>query len=204
MSSTCRSRRFPDCRSIAGLGRRLRPGTRCAERRCRAGRPSGRERRGRTGQAAVAGPPGAPGPQGPAGPQGQAAPQGPAGAKSPIRAVRAGCSADDCTIECRADEILLHAHCGARRTPATYPAERTASCRRHGPADNPLIALCAKTASISDFVAAKPVVVEQAVAGDVPRLEFASGCRDAAAGNEVTLRNCMGAEEKARAKLATE
>ena len=147
-------------------------------------RPARKDRRDRKDRPRRRGPPGPP--------------------ASSIRAVRASCSADDCTIECRADEILLHAHCGARRTPATYPAERTASCRRHGPADNPLIALCAKTASISDFVAAKPVVVEQAVAGDVPRLEFASGCRDAAAGNEVTLRNCMGAEEKARAKLATE
>jgi hypothetical protein len=44
----------------------------------------------------------------------------------------------------------------------------------------------------------------QSAAGEVPRLEFASGCRDGAGGNKATADRCIGDEEKARAKLATE
>ena len=120
-----------------------------------------------------------------------------------MRIVRASCGAE-CLVECGADEILLHAYCGARRTAATYPGERSASCRRHDPADDPLIAVCVKSASVSDFVAPKPAAAAHAVAGDVPRLDFASGCRNAAAGNAATLQDCMSAEQKARDKLATE
>jgi hypothetical protein len=105
---------------------------------------------------------------------------------------------------CNTDEILLHAYCGARRSSAVFPAERTASCRRHDPADSPLIAVCVKSSSVSDFVAAKPVLVAQATPGDVPRLEFARGCRDTAGGDAGVLKRCMDDEEKARAKLATE
>jgi len=120
-----------------------------------------------------------------------------------LRIVRASCGAD-CLVECGADEILLHAHCGARRTPATYSGERSASCRRHDPADDPLIAVCVKSASVSDFAAPEPAATAHAVAGDVPRLDFASGCRSTAAGNATTLQDCMSAEQKARDKLATE
>ena len=61
-----------------------------------------------------------------------------------------------------------------------------------------------KSASVSDFVAPKPAAAAHAVAGDVPRLDFATGCRNTAAGNAKTLQDCMSAEEKARDKLATE
>ena len=43
-----------------------------------------------------------------------------------------------------------------------------------------------------------------AQAGSVPRLEFASGCRDGAGGSTATQDRCMRDEEHARAKLATE
>jgi hypothetical protein len=36
------------------------------------------------------------------------------------------------------------AYCGAMRNPATYPTERSATCRARGPANNPLVAACAK------------------------------------------------------------
>lgn len=49
-----------------------------------------------------------------------------------------------------------------------------------------------------------PPALAQNAAGEVPRLEFASGCRDTAGGNKGTLDRCIGDEEKARAKLATE
>jgi hypothetical protein len=38
----------------------------------------------------------------------------------------------------------------------------------------------------------------------VPRLEFASGCRDGAGANTAARDSCMRDEENARAKLATE
>ena len=38
----------------------------------------------------------------------------------------------------------------------------------------------------------------------MPRLEFASGCRDGAGGNAAARDSCMREEENARAKLATE
>lgn len=44
----------------------------------------------------------------------------------------------------------------------------------------------------------------QSAAGEVPRLEFASGCRDSAGGNKDTQDRCVRDEESARAKLATE
>jgi len=164
-----------------------------------AGPPGARGETGPAGPAGVAGPPGPLGPQGSAGPLG---PAGPAGSNSHLRILRATCGAE-CVVECGADEILLHAYCGARRTPATYPAERSASCRRHDPADDPLIAVCVKSASVTDFVAPKPAATAQAIPGDVPRLDFASGCSSTGGGN-AAVQDCMRAEEKARDKLATE
>lgn len=94
---------------------------------------------GPKGDPGAAGPAGAQGPAGPPGPPGQAAP-----ASSPIRAVRANCDASSCTVQCEADEMLLTAYCGAKRNPAIYPSERSASCRAPGSANSPLVAACAK------------------------------------------------------------
>jgi hypothetical protein len=164
-----------------------------------AGSPGVRGAAGPAGADGVAGPPG---PQGPAGPQGAQGPAGPPG--SPIRIVRTSCDRSGCEIECAADEILLNAFCGPRRTTAAFAAERAASCRRHDPADNPLIAVCVRSSSVVDFVAEKPIVMAQAVAADIPRLDFAKTCREGASANQATLDRCMRDEENARNKLATE
>jgi hypothetical protein len=39
---------------------------------------------------------------------------------------------------------MLIAYCGPTRLPATFPTERSAACRARTPANNPLIAACAK------------------------------------------------------------
>jgi hypothetical protein len=44
----------------------------------------------------------------------------------------------------------------------------------------------------------------QAVHANIPRLEFAQGCRDGAQGNAATQERCVVDEQKARDKLATE
>ena len=92
-------------------------------------------------------PPGEKGDTGPAGPPGEAGPRGPAGppgASGGVRIVRANCDATSCTAQCGDDEVLLIAYCGATRNPATFPTERSASCRLRNPANSPLIAACAK------------------------------------------------------------
>lgn len=91
------------------------------------------------------GPKGDAGPPGPAGAQGPAGPQGPAGAAAAgVRVVRGGCDTSSCTVTCGEDEMLITAYCGAKRNPAIYPTERSASCRGPGPANSPLVAACAK------------------------------------------------------------
>src|SRR5882724_6639306 len=92
------------------------------------------------------GPKGDPGPPGPAGAQGPAGPQGPAGVApaTGMRVVRANCDAVGCTVQCGEDEMLVTAYCGAKRNPAIYPSERSASCRGPGLANTPLVAACAK------------------------------------------------------------
>jgi hypothetical protein len=90
------------------------------------------------------------GPAGPAGPKGDAGPRGPAGppgASGALRIVRANCDAAGCTAQCGDDEVLLTAYCGATRNPATFPTERSASCRVRNPANSPLIAACAKASA---------------------------------------------------------
>jgi hypothetical protein len=90
------------------------------------------------------GPPGPPGAKGDAGPRG---PAGPASASSALRIVRANCDATSCAAQCGDDEVLLIAYCGSARNAATFPTEKSASCRVRNPANNPLIAACAKAAT---------------------------------------------------------
>jgi hypothetical protein len=88
---------------------------------------------------------GDPGPAGPPGAKGDAGPRGPAGPAGAMRIVRANCDATSCTAQCGDDEVLLIAYCGVTRIVATFPTERSATCRARTPANNPLIAACAKT-----------------------------------------------------------
>src|SRR5437879_11138555 len=88
-------------------------------------------------------PPGAkgdPGPAGPPGPKGETGPAGPPGASSAMRIIRSNCDATGCTVQCSDDEMLLIAYCGATRNAATFPTERSASCRVRNAANRPLIA----------------------------------------------------------------
>jgi hypothetical protein len=96
---------------------------------------------GAKGDPGSAGPPGAKGDAGPAGPA------GPPGASSTMRIVRSNCDSTSCAVQCGDDEVLLIAYCGSARNAATFPTERSASCRARNTANNPLIAACAKTAS---------------------------------------------------------
>ena len=89
------------------------------------------------------GPPGSPGAKGDAGPPG---PAGLPGAASAMRIIRSNCDATSCAAQCSDDEVLLIAYCGTTRNAATFPTERSASCRVRNAANNPLIAACAKTA----------------------------------------------------------
>jgi hypothetical protein len=85
------------------------------------------------------------GPPGPAGEKGEPGPRGPAGPSGAMRVVRANCDATSCVAQCGDDEVLLIAYCGATRIAATFPTERSATCRARTPANNPLIAACAKS-----------------------------------------------------------
>jgi len=90
---------------------------------------------------------GDPGPAGPPGPKGDAGPRGPAGppgASGAMRIVRASCEATGCTAQCGDDEVLLIAYCGSARNAATFPTERSASCRTRNAANSPLVAACGK------------------------------------------------------------
>jgi hypothetical protein len=90
---------------------------------------------------------GDPGPPGPAGAKGDTGPRGPAGppgASGALHIVRATCDATNCAVQCGDDEVLLIAYCGATRIPATFPTERSATCRARTAANSPIIAACAK------------------------------------------------------------
>jgi hypothetical protein len=93
---------------------------------------------GEKGDTGPAGPPGAKGDTGPRGPAGP-------GAAGSMRVVRTNCDATGCTAQCGDDEVLLTAYCGAARNVATFPTERSATCRARTPANSPLIAACAKS-----------------------------------------------------------
>jgi len=101
---------------------------------------------GDTGPAGPQGPKGDAGPIGPAGPPGPSGPQGekgPAGPPSPsIRVVKSDC-VSDCSVQCRENEVLVTAYCGATRNPAQFLGERAASCGPVPSAENtPLVAVC--------------------------------------------------------------
>ncbi len=87
------------------------------------------------------------GPEGAKGDPGSAGPAGPPGASSTVRIVRSNCDATSCAAQCNDDEVLLMAYCGAARIAATFPSERSASCRVRNAANSPLTAACAKTQS---------------------------------------------------------
>jgi hypothetical protein len=96
---------------------------------------------GPTGLQGAKGEPGASGPQGPPGPT---APGGPA--VPGIHIVRTTCDSTSCVALCTEDEIIILAWCGAARNPTIITTERSATCRGRGAANNPLIAVCAKSA----------------------------------------------------------
>jgi hypothetical protein len=100
----------------------------------------GKSSQGEKGETGPAGPPGAKGEVGPRGPA------GPPGASGAMRIVRANCDATSCVAQCGDDEVLLIAYCGSTRNAATFPTERSASCRARNPANSPIIAACAKSA----------------------------------------------------------
>src|SRR5262249_51131543 len=49
--------------------------------------------------------------------------------------------------QCNDDELLLIAYCGSARNAATFPTERSASCRNRNAANNPLVTACIKALS---------------------------------------------------------
>ena len=93
---------------------------------------------------------GDPGPVGPPGQRGEAGPPGPSGPpgmSSGVRIIRSNCDATSCVAQCSDDELLLIAYCGVARNAATFPTERSASCRNRNAANNPLVTACAKASS---------------------------------------------------------
>jgi hypothetical protein len=87
------------------------------------------------------------GPEGAKGDPGQPGAAGPEGMPGPagIHVVRGTCIPACCAVECGENEIAIIAWCGAARTPAIFPAERSASCRGRGIANNRLVAVCANS-----------------------------------------------------------
>lgn len=84
------------------------------------------------------------GDQGPPGPKGPTGDPGPPSAASSIRIVRSNCDEMSCRVQCGESEMLLTAYCGPKRNTAIIPTERTATCRVGGPANSPLVAVCAR------------------------------------------------------------
>jgi hypothetical protein len=95
-------------------------------------------------QQGTRGPKGDKGDPGPPGPRGEVGPPGRPGTISGLRVVRSPCNDAGCTAECRPDEFMLTAYCGAGRFPPVFPSERSAICRGRGPANNPLVVVCMK------------------------------------------------------------
>jgi hypothetical protein len=84
------------------------------------------------------------GDQGPPGAKGPTGDPGPAGAASGIRILRSNCDETACRVQCGESEMLLTAYCGPKRNAAIIATERAATCRAAGPANNPLVAVCAQ------------------------------------------------------------
>jgi hypothetical protein len=101
---------------------------------------------GPKGDTGAKGEPGPQGPVGPGGPQGLQGPPGPAGASSQFRLVRTPCTGPlACTAECREDEIVVSAYCGAKRAAPNYLNERAVSCGINPDVSGgPLVMVCAK------------------------------------------------------------
>jgi hypothetical protein len=93
------------------------------------------------------GPKGPTGDQGPAGAKGPTGDPGPPGQESDLRIIRSNCDQTSCTAQCGVNEMLLTAYCGPKRNAAIIPTERTATCRTPVPANNPLVAVCARVPS---------------------------------------------------------
>ena len=83
--------------------------------------------KGDTGPAGSPGPKGDLGPAGPPGPKGDVGPAGPV--EPSVRIMRSPCEATGCSVQCGQGEIVITAWCGAARNIATFPNERSASCR---------------------------------------------------------------------------
>jgi hypothetical protein len=115
--------------------------------------------------------------------------------------VSANCDAASCIVACGKDEILLTAHCGARKTPAVFPTGQSATCHRHEPASNPLIAACVSSGSVIAFAAPTPSVGAHAAADGVPKLDIAQTCRTSTE-NKGAFDTCMRDEDRAREQLA--
>jgi hypothetical protein len=118
--------------------------------------------------------------------------------------VRANCDAAGCTVECSQDEVLITAYCGARRTPAIFPTERSASCSRPGTASNPLVAACVKASLQPADPVAHDIKPTTAVARDFPKLDVGGKCRAAANRDNAVLESCTADEQRAREQLATQ
>jgi Collagen triple helix repeat (20 copies) len=101
--------------------------------------------KGEPGPAGPAGPPGPPGSQGEQGPPGPPWPEASAAGESAVRVMRSNCQAATCRAECNADEVLIVAYCGPRRSAVTFVNERTVTCPR-GATTSPLVTVCAKAA----------------------------------------------------------
>jgi hypothetical protein len=114
--------------------------------------------------------------------------------------VRANCDTASCIVACSKDETLLAAHCGARKTPALFPTPDSATCHRHEPASNPLIATCASSASLVTFAAPTPAAASRVVPGELPKYDIGATCR-AGARNRAALDTCTRDEEEARERL---
>lgn len=95
-------------------------------------------------QQGTRGPKGDKGDPGQPGPRGEVGPPGPPGSIGGVRIIRAPCNDSGCAAECRADEFMLTAYCGAGRFAPVFPSERSALCRGRGPANNPLVVVCMK------------------------------------------------------------
>jgi hypothetical protein len=103
---------------LTGMSRRQR-------RVIRAGRASGSKER-RLGRRDRPGPPGA--------------------SSSAVRDIRSNCDATNCVTQCNDDEVLHMAYCRPANA-ATFPTERSASCRNRNGENNPLVTACIKIAS---------------------------------------------------------
>src|SRR5262245_19292183 len=83
------------------------------------------------------------GDRGPPGPKGATGDPGPPSAVSSVRIIRSNCDERGCRVQCGESEMLLAAYCGPKRNTAIMPTERAATCRAAGPANSPLLAVCA-------------------------------------------------------------